>query len=63
MPEDDFVNEAGNILTNEQEFLLAWGLQDSEEDDGYGSGLAEEEVTDRSTPNPLPPWKSTRFCL
>ena len=56
MPEDDFVNEAGIILTNEQEFLLAWGLQDSEEDDGYGSGLAEEEVTDRSTPNPLDPW-------
>ena len=52
MPEDDFINEAGIILTDEQEFLQAWDLEAAEEDYEDGSGL----VPDQSPFNPLDPW-------
>ena len=50
VPEDDFSNAAGIILSGETEFLQAWDLEADEEDYEDGSGL------DQMTPNPLDPW-------
>merc|ERR1719495_900539 len=69
VPEDDFLNEAGIILTDEQEFLQAWSFQAAEDEEEAGSGLAEDpwglsptkaglqsNEDKQSTVNPLDPW-------